>query len=131
MRRQFLACAVILFCAIPLFSFSRAQKLEPIELDRDYLEDGKPLFSHDSLLICLTEDCTDQQLEQLLAKYNMTIMYRYTNFSWCAVNLSHDYTGSELRALIKELETNDCVVTAELNHIIYLDDPVKPVMVEM
>lgn len=94
------------------------QPLEPKSVSQNSRDDS---YSHNTLILALSPDCTDSELEALLTAYNMSLLYRYTSFSMCAVTLLHSYTDDELSALIADLETNDCVLQAQRDYIMHLD----------
>ena len=119
-----LACAAVI---LPVSCASSSGK-EPgasggDELDRKLgRTSGKPQYSPNTLLISLEDGLYEEDVYALAAKYNMEILYLYQNFNMCATKLPRDYTDAEFRTLIKQLNAEPAVISAERDAIMQLYD---------
>ena len=81
-----------------------------------------PEYSPNTLLISLEDGLCEEDVQALAARYDMEILYLYQNLNMCAVKLPRDYSDAEFRTLIKRLEAEPAVISAERDAIVRLHD---------
>lgn len=80
-------------------------------------------YAADRLILSFERDLSDEELDDLLRDYDLTLQYRYRNLNLCAVSFpARDNKG--LSALIAALERDERISGAERDYVIRLDDPV-------
>ena len=119
-------CALALAAALLPVSGASTSGKEPEASGTDGLDrplgrtSGKPEYSPNTLLISLQDGLYEEDVYALAAKYDMEILYLYQNFNMCATKLPRDYTDAEFRTLIKQLNAEPAVISAERDAIMRL-----------
>ena len=83
-----------------------------------------PQYSPRTVIVSVDEGFTQEQLDALLGKYGLEVLYDYDALHMYALNTGSDMDEAGLSALIKDLSAEDGVLFAEPDQIITLDDPV-------
>lgn len=81
-------------------------------------------YSPRTVIISVEPDFSDGQLQSILDKYDLEVLYDYDLFNMYALTASHDLSRAELDALVASLQEEPGVLSAEKDQIITLDDPV-------
>ncbi len=89
--------------------------------------EAAPQYSPRTVIVSVEEGFSKEQLDALLSKYDLEVLYDYEALNMYALNAGHDMDEPELSALIKELSAEDGVLFAEPDQIITLDDPVAEI----
>lgn len=97
-----------------------AQVYDELPID-DYRSPAEPV---DVVIVSVEEDFTGGDLAALLEKYDMTVVYDYQSFSVYAFRLPKALAGQEMADFLDKLESEEKVLFAEPDSVIYLDDPV-------
>lgn len=92
--------------------------------------DGDPAAWEDNqvdvVLVSVEDKFTPDQLDALLKKYNMTVVYDYQNFNMYAFQLEKALSKADMDAFLAKLEREDGILMAEADSKAYLMDEKGP-----
>lgn len=116
--------------AIPFLSFrvqtAKADKMmhetppetTPIMVMQETDSDNKGKTFDDNILILMkSEDCTDEQIQAILTKYNLTLINEGKTIPYCTVQLEKSMSEQELVAIADALALEDGILSAMLSYI--------------
>ena len=95
---------------------------DPIAIKNPGAQKGRPSISDKTVLVTLREDCTDDDIRSLAKDFNLEVKYIYSFGKTCALSSKVSLSEKEIYNLIALLKADSRVITAEPDHIIYLDD---------
>ncbi len=74
-------------------------------------------YSLNTLLISVESKEDTEAINSIFEKYNLEVIYDYSNFLIYAVKLDHTYTPEELAILISKLEKEKPIIAVERDYI--------------
>lgn len=95
---------------------------DPIAIKNPGTQKGRPSISDKTVLVTLRDDCTDDDIRTLAKEFNLEVKYIYSFGKTCALSSKVSLSEKEIYNLIALLKADSRVITAEPDHIIYLDD---------
>lgn len=110
----------ILVCVSATFFFSCASAKSSAESQNPESQPQEN-FSHNTIIVSLQNETTDEEIAELAARHNLNILYIYKNFSSCALSSPKTLTDSELDALISEVQKEEKVLAVQKDYIMHLD----------
>ena len=84
-------------------------------------------YSHRTLIVSLEEGVKSEDVDQLAADFNLSVVYKYSIVNACALSADHDLTDEELDELILKLEKDERVLSAAKDYVYHLDPVEMPV----
>ncbi len=109
---------MIAVLAIILLCLTSCTTAKDIQQSPEAAEGG---YSLNTLLICVENKEDTKAINSIFEKYNLEVLYDYSNFMIYAVKLDHTYTSEELASLISELEKEKPIIAVERDHIYSID----------
>ena len=83
---------------------------------------NRPSISDKTVLVTLKDSCTNEDIYSLAKDFNLEVKYIYSFGKTCALSSKVSLSEKEIYNLIALLKADSRVLTAEPDHIIYLDD---------
>ena len=75
-----------------------------------------------TVIISMDPDMTEEAIQALLKKYNLSLVYKYSNFNMIAAQLPTAISEEEMAKLLNQLSAEDGVLGAERDSVLNLDD---------
>jgi len=99
------------------------EKTDPfIAKDNPDIRKNRPSISDKTVLVTMKDSCTDEDIYSVAKDFNLEVKYIYTFGKTCALSSKVSLSEKEIYNLIALLKADSRVLTAEPDHIIYLDD---------
>ena len=83
---------------------------------------NRPSISDKTVLVTMKDSCTDEDIYSVAKDFNLEVKYIYSFGKTCALSSKVSLSEKEIYNLIALLKADSRVLTAEPDHIIYLDD---------
>ena len=74
-----------------------------------------------TVIVSYDDSMTEEKMQKIAARHGLSVTYYYTNFNMAALSANHDLTQSEMDALIRALEAEDGILSAQPDGTVTLD----------
>ena len=120
MRAVLRTGAVLLAALLPGASVCACAKAEP-KAQTAAAEDKEETSAEPVVLLWTDGKLTDKELQELLSRYDLSLVYDYENFDAYALQANNALTDAETDKLLSDLSKEPCVLQALPDEVVTLD----------
>ncbi len=86
------------------------------------VNDANPEYSDRTLIVTVSEEMTDEQMQAICDEFHLEIVYDYDNFLMYALSTEKPMEEDDMQTLMAELMRQDGILAVERDAVVHLDD---------